>query len=50
MANSLVVYSSLVNFETSFITSVQTTDSGLERHLVLSYPVMTYHRIGARGS
>ena len=50
MANFLVVYSSLVNFETSFIRFVQTTDSGLERQLVLSYPVMIYHRIGARDS
>lgn len=35
-----LVYSSLVGFETSFITSVQATDRGVERHLVLSYPVI----------
>ena len=40
MTDSLVVFSSLVNFDTIFITSVHATDSGLERQLVLSYPVI----------
>jgi hypothetical protein len=40
MTDSLIVSFSPVDFETSFIASDQATDtSGVERHLVLSYPV-----------